>query len=155
MFAARDPGDVDRFFRGLAEHAFFGHLGVADPPLVEYVSGLLVRFVRSDGLRPPPAADAGRERIGWMLAAVHGAPDRDAEDYRTIGDSSLFWTGLYPEALMRIGPFDVRAVGKRAYWIVSTLEPADAAQRDLFARLSQQFDVCVAGLAEVRRAWGE
>ncbi|MFM7292497.1 MAG: hypothetical protein ACKOHG_21310 [Planctomycetia bacterium] len=139
MFSARDPADLDRFFRGLAEHAFHGQLGVVDPPLVEYVSSLLVRFMRAEGLRPLPAADA---------VAV--------DDYRQIGDYTLFWTGLYPEALRRVQQLDYRLAGKRAYWIASTLEPDDAAaERLLLERLSHEYDVCVAGLAEVRRAWGE
>jgi hypothetical protein len=51
---------------------------------------------------------------------------------------------------------DYRLAGKRAYWIASTLEPEDAAaERLLLERLSHEYDVCVAGLAEVRRAWGE
>ena len=154
MFSARDSGDVDRFFHGLAEHAFHGQLGVVDPPLVEYVSCLLVRFLRSD-LQPPPALEsAAGDRVGSMLAIVQGAiPDRHAEDFRQIGDETLFWTGLYPESLRGGVPVDFRVVGKRAYWIASTLEPEAAAERQLFARLSHEFDVCVAGLAEVRRAW--
>lgn len=171
MFAARDPRDVDRFFRGLAEHAFHGRLGVVDPPLVEYVSGLLVRFLRGDGLQPPPDVTttvrhaalgdaASREMPGepvrWMIAVVSGAtPDRGVEDFRWIGDTTLFWTGLYPEALPRIAPVDFRSLGRRAYWIASTLGPEPAVERGIYARLSHEFDVCVAGLAEVRRAWGE
>ena len=37
-----------RMFAGLAEHAFFSHLGVADPPLIDYLSALLTRFVHND-----------------------------------------------------------------------------------------------------------
>lgn len=171
MFAARDPLDVDRFFRGLAEHAFHERLGVVDPPLVEYVSGLLVRYIRGDGLRHPPGGDATGchaahgdaasgestgEPVRWMIAVVSGAmPDHGVEGYRWIGDTTLFWTGLYPEALPRIAPVDFRSLGRRAYWIASTLGPEPAAERDIYARLSHEFDVCVAGLAEVRRAWGE
>ena len=167
MFAARDPLDVDRFFRGLAEHAFHGRLGVVDPPLVEYVSSLLVRFVRGDGLRPPSDVDAPvgaqphgaeppAEPVRWMIAVVSGAmPDRGVEDYRWIGDTTLFWTGLYPEALPRIAPVDFRSLGRRAYWIAGTRGPEPATERAIYARLSHEFDVCVAGLAEVRRAWGE
>ena len=51
-----------------------------------------------------------------------------------IGDATLFWSGLYPEALRRLrhsGPHDdlgdYREAGRRAYWLVSTLEPDDAA----------------------------
>ena len=39
-----------RFFAGLTEYAFHTRLGIADPPLVDYLSELLVRFVRCDEL---------------------------------------------------------------------------------------------------------
>jgi len=160
MFSARDPEDVERFFRGLAEHAFHGRLGVVDPPLVDYVSDLLVRFIRND----PPGCGPGRfpeERPGdvvaRMLAMVHDQPAaRAADDYRRIGDYSLFWSGVYPEAVRPRQPIDLRATGKRAYRLAGALEPETAvAERRLFERLSVEFDVCVAGLAEVRRVWAE
>jgi hypothetical protein len=155
MFSARNPADLDRFFRGLAEHAFHGQLGVVDPPLVEYVSTLLVRFLRAEGLRPLAAVDVvAGEDVTRMLATAPS--DAAVDDYRQIGDYTLFWTGLYPEALRRVQQLDYRLAGKRAYWIASTLEPEDAAdERLLLERLSQEYDICVAGLAEVRRAWGE
>jgi hypothetical protein len=158
MFSARDPADLHRFFRGLAEHAFHGQLGVVDPPLVEYVSMLLVRFIRADGLQPLPAVRTVMgEKVSLMLEDTqHVVADAAVADYRHIGDCTLFWAGLYPEALRRVTPFDYRLAGKRAYWIASTLEPEDAgAERLLLERLSHEYDVCVAGLAEVRRAWGE
>jgi hypothetical protein len=158
MFSARDPADLDRFFRGLAEHAFHGQLGVVDPPLVEYVSTLLVRFIRAEGLRPLPATDAvaGGEVVRMLGRVPKASSDAAVDDYRQIGDYTLFWTGLYPEALRRVQQIDYRLAGKRAYWIASTLEPEDAAdERLLLERLSHEYDICVAGLAEVRRAWGE
>lgn len=158
MFSARDPADLDRFFRGLAEHAFHGRLGVVDPPLVEYVSTLLVRFLRAEGLRPLPAVDvvAGENVTRMLATAPQASSDAAVDDYRQIGDYTLFWTGLYPEALRRVQQIDYRLAGKRAYWIASTLEPEDAAdERLLLERLSHEYDICVAGLSEVRRAWGE
>lgn len=164
MYSARDPDDIGRFFRGLTEHAFHARLGIVDPPLVDYVSLLLVRFIRNDEIRSlPHQAPAVLEDVTDMLSAVQQAPAEAArEEYRHIGDYTLFWSGLYPEALRRFQHptrqdhlLDYRAAGKKAYWIASTLEPADAAEeRDLLARLSHDYDLCVEGLAEVRRAWG-
>jgi hypothetical protein len=153
MFSARDPDDVDRFFRGLTENAFHGQLGVVDPPLVEYVATLLVRFIRSDGLPVFPCRTAAeRDRLTRLLDDP--APAAAVDEYRQIGDATLFWTGVYPEALRRFQSLDYRAVGRRAYWMASTLERDDAAaERLLFERLSSEYDVCVAGLAEVRRGW--
>ena len=165
MYSARDPDDIDRFFRGLTEHAFHARLGIVDPPLVDYVSLLLVRFIRNDSIRTLPGADAPAiEDVAGMLAVVQDAPaERAIEEYRHIGDYTLFWSGLYPEALRRFRHpsrqdhlLDYRAAGKKAYWIASTLEPDEADdERRLLERLSEAYDLCVEGLAEVRRAWQE
>ena len=156
MFSASDEDDVDRFFRGLTENVFHGQIGVVDPPLVEYVATLLVRFIRSDDLRVfPYRTAADREQLARLLDGVSQPPSAAAiEEYRRIGDATLFWTGVYPEALQRMEPLDYRVVGRRAYWMASVLEPEEAAaERLLLERLSSEYDVCVAGLAEVRRTW--
>lgn len=164
MFAAHEPSDIDRFFRGLTEYAFHSRLGVVDPPLVDYVALLLVRFLRHDAGISPPAGESSPTDVARMLVAAreHGAGEALAE-YRHIGDYTLFWSGLYPEAVERRRPsgradhlLDFREAGKRAYWLASTLEPEEAAEeRLLFERLSHEYDLCVEGLGEVRRAWGE
>jgi hypothetical protein len=44
--------------------------------------------------------------------------------------------------------------GKRAYWIASTIPvEEEAAPNAVLKRLSEQFDLCVYGLGEVRRQW--
>jgi hypothetical protein len=166
MFSARDPSDVDRFFRGLTEYAFHARLGVVDPPLVDYVALLLIRFLRLDRVAAVPGV-GGEEPPEvtkmLMIAQRHASADEAREEYRRIGDFTLFWSGVYPEAVRR---FDwpgrsepligYREAGKRAYWLASTLEPADAEEeRQLLERLAHEYDLCVAGLAEVRRAWGD
>jgi hypothetical protein len=163
MFAARDPSDIDRFFRGLTEYAFHARLGVVDPSLVDYVARLLVRFLRHDALGSPPAGEYATDVTTLLMAARDHAPDAALAEYRHVGDYTLFWTGLYPEAVGRLCKpgradhfVDFRVAGKRAYWLASTLEPDDAAEeRLLFERLSRDYDLCVEGLGEVRRAWND
>jgi len=165
MFSARDPSDVDRFFRGVTEYAFHARLGVVDPPLIDYVSLLLVRFLRNDLAAGAAVPVARAADVAQMLvaAADRTTPDEAREEYRHIGDVTLFWSGLYPEALRRPdvpGRIDrlaaYRSTGKRAYWLAATLEPADAdEERRLLERLAAEYDLCVEGLAEVRRIWGE
>ena len=163
MFAARGPSDIDRFFRGLTEYAFHARLGVVDPPLVDYVALLLVRFLRHDALGSPPAGEGTSDVATLLVAARDHAPDTARAEYRHVGDYTLFWTGLYPEAVERLRKpglvdqfVDFRAAGKQAYWLASMLEPDDAAEeRLLFERLSRDYDLCVEGLGEVRRAWSD
>lgn len=161
MFAAREPADIDRFFRGLTEYAFHARLGVVDPPLVDYVAALLVRFLRVDPqaavpVTAPDAADVARLMVA---AREHAAAEARAE-FRQIGDVTLFWSGIYPEAVSRrqlAGDeplIEYREAGRRAYWLAATIEPETAA-RTLLERLARDYDVCVEGLGEVRRAWGD
>jgi hypothetical protein len=165
MFSARDPSDIDRFFRGLTEFAFHARLGVVDPPLVDYVSVLLVRFLRNEppGAGSPTVEEAASvTRLLVETVAQHDG-DEAREEYRHIGDVTLFWSGLYPEALRRLEHRSLRdplaayrETGKRAYWLAASLEPEHADdERRLLKRLSNEYDLCVEGLAEVRRMWGD
>jgi hypothetical protein len=151
-----------RFFAGLTEFAFHSRLGVADPPLVDYIAELLVRFVRCDELYSVRSPRGQRlVQVSDMLAeAQHREGPARRQVHRHIGDFTLFWTGVYPEVIdgLRRGSkdalIDYQQQGKRAYWIASTI-PVEkaAAPADVLARLSEQFDLCVYGLGEVRRQW--
>jgi hypothetical protein len=153
---------IRRFFTGLTEYAFHARLGVADPPLVDYIAELLVRFVRNDDLYPVRSVRGQRlVAVADMLAeAQHREGPARRQVHRHIGDFTLFWTGVYPEVIdcLRRGSkdalIDYQQQGKRAYWIASTIpvekEPETA---DVLKRLSEQFDLCVYGLGEVRRQW--
>ena len=163
MRAVNREQALRRFFAGLTEFAFHTRLGVADPPLVEYVSELLVRFVRSDDLYPVRTPRGERlTQLADMLAEAqlrHGPARRQV--HRHIGDFTLFWSGVYPEVvdgMRRAGTkdalLDYQQQGKRAYWIASTIPvEKETEPGDILKRLSEQFDLCVYGLGEVRRQW--
>jgi hypothetical protein len=154
---------LKRLFSGLTEHAFLSHLGVADPPLIDYLSSLLSRFVHFDAvfrLR----SDTGRpltEVVDMVLEAEQMPAGRTRREYyRHIGDFALFWTGVYPEAVNRARRYckdafvDYTVQGKRGYLITSRLdEEQHNDEASLFRRLSEQFEVCAIGLREVRREW--
>lgn len=153
---------VRRFFTGLTEYAFHARLGVADPPLVDYIAELLVRFVRSDNLYPVRSVRGQRlVQVADMLAeAQHREGPARQQVHRHIGDFTLFWTGVYPEVIdgLRRGGkdalIDYQQQGKRAYWIASTIPvEREAAPADVLKRLSENFELCVYGLGEVRRQW--
>jgi hypothetical protein len=154
---------IDRFFTGIAEQTFEGRLGVCDPALVEYIAQLLVRFVKTDaifGIRDL----AGRrlDQVAEMLAEAEariGKPRREV--HRHIGDYTLFWTGVYPEALARLQHrssvdhlLEYRREGKKAYFLASTIpDPENDPQPEVLKRLSHDFELCEYGLREVRREW--
>lgn len=153
-----------RFFAGITEYTFTTQLGVVDPPLVDYLSAMLVHFVRTDaiyGVRTPTGERLSQ--VADMLTEVQarqGAARRRL--HRHIGDFTLFWMGLYPEIAERQRQgnkdslLDYRAQGKRNYLIASRL-PADkqSASTDVLERLSDRFELCVYGLGEVRKQWEE
>lgn len=161
MTTGPEKSAVHRYFVGLAENTFQAQLGIVDPPLVDYVSHLLIRFIRSDVVhrmrgvtgRPlmsvPEMVSEASERLG----------DAQREIHQHIGDFTLFWAGVYPEALRsqkHDGQFDeYRTHGKRSYRIASSIEVfnEDAPSASVLERLSDRFDLCCYGLREVRRQW--
>jgi len=163
MYPRRSHVSLQNFFAGLAENTFQVRLGVADPPLVDYLATLLSRFVRLDAMfsvRDP----SGRrlEEIAQLVAEAQqrvGEPQREV--HRHIGDFALFWAGVFPEALKRLCSasrkdhfVDYCAQGKRSYYIASTMRNDENAHEcDVLSRLSQEFELCVYGLSEVRREW--
>ncbi|MGD9645098.1 MAG: hypothetical protein AB7U73_05255 [Pirellulales bacterium] len=163
MYPSRRPVSLQQYFAGLTEQTFQSRLGVADPPLVDYLADLLVRFVRSDAVfRVRDLNGRTLSEVAAMIAAAcERVGDSRRDVHRHIGDFTLFWTGVYPEALARLQAPDRRdhlldypAQGKRAYYIASTLGDEETADEcALLARLSHEFDMCVYGLGEVRRQW--
>lgn len=162
------PGHpLRRLFAGLTEHAFLTTLGVADPPLVDYLSGLLSRFVHADTVYRLRDAD-GRPLAELTAMAVEAdklpADGRTRREYhRHIGDYALFWTGLFPEAVNRLQTSACKdhrvgfaVLGKRSYLIASTLDPdSHRDEAPVLRRLGEQFELCAVGLREVRREWEE
>jgi len=162
--APESPSDtLRRFFCGLTEQTFQAQLGVADPSLIDYLSDMLIRFIRFDAvykvrrLSGRPATEIGE----MLLEADQRIGEARREVHRHIGDFALFWTGLFPEALRqrtskgqldRFG--DYCSHGKRAYYIASTIDADESrAPNDLLERLSCHFEMCAYGLREVRREW--
>ena len=161
MDLRRSQSQLYRFFSGLAEQTFEARLGVADPPLIDYIAALLTRFMHFDAIfnvRNP----CGRrlEEVAEMLVEAEArVGESRREVHRHIGDFTLFWTGLYPEALRRIKKqsrldyfVDYCEQGKRAYHIASTI-PDDTGENEVLERLSHEFELCAFGLGELRREW--
>lgn len=158
-----NPRDTLRkFFAGLSEQTFQCQLGVADPPLIDYIADLLVRFVRSDAvyrirsLTGQPLAQV----LTMMNEAEKRVGDAKRDVHRHIGDFTLFWAGVYPETLRKMQSssnadqlVDYCQQGKRSYWIASTIESSDDTDGEVLSRLSREFELCAYGLREVRREW--
>ncbi len=163
MYPKRPLVSLNQFFAGITEQTFEGRFGIADPPLVDYVAAMLTRFVRSDALHSIRSPSGKRlDAVVDMLAEANEriGPAR-REVHRHIGDFTLFWSGVYPEALTRLQAadrkdhlLDYATLGKRSYRLASTLCDRDARDEGtLLERLSREFELCVHALGDIRREW--
>jgi hypothetical protein len=153
---------LHRLFRGLTEYAFMHELGIGDPSLVGYVAELLASFVPSQSVwRLRDAGGRPLTEVTAMVTEAEAADDaaRRRDCHRHVGDFTLFWTGVYPEALSRVkgrGSADAlisfQQQGKRSYDLASKLSDRSD-QGCVFRRLSDQFELCAFGLSRVRREW--
>jgi hypothetical protein len=154
-----------RLFAGLTEQTFIQTIGVADPPLTDYLSELLSRFIHIDAIfRLRDGTGKRLEEVAEMMIEAEALPPQGRtrrEVHRHIGDFTLFWTGVYPERLNRLRSamskdhfIDYCEQGKRSYFIASTFE--DDPYREeapVLRRLSAEFELCAYGLNQVRREW--
>ncbi len=154
---------LQRFFAGITENAFMSTLGVADPLLVDYISGILIRFLHNDIIYR--LRDLGGQPIHEVIDMVREAEQLPSdgrtrrEYHRHIGDFTLFWTGLYPENVQKARSAHSKdyfvsycAQGKRSYYIASTFEADDCKEEAcVLRRLSDQFELCAYGLHFVRK----
>src|SRR5436305_1088969 len=135
MWSPNADHPLRRLFAGLTEQTFVGTLGVADPQLTDYLSDLLSRFLHIDRVyRLRSAAGRCLEEVADMVIEAEQMPPEGRtrrEVHRHIGDFTLFWTGVYPEALRQLRSkwnkdhfIDYCAQGKRSYFIASTFEDA-------------------------------
>jgi hypothetical protein len=160
--AIRESHPLHRLFRGLTEYAFMNELGIGDPSLVGYVAELLASFVPSQRvwqLRDKQGKPLFQ--VTEMVAEAEAAGDaaRRRECHRHVGDFTLFWTGVYPEALAKLQGGDsadalisYQQQGKRSYHLASVLSAGND-HETVFRRLSEQFELCAVGLSHVRREW--
>jgi hypothetical protein len=140
-------------------------LGVADPPLTDYLSELLSRFISLEAIyRLNDATGRRLEDVVGMVAEAEAMPAEGRtrrEVHRHIGDFTLFWTGVYPEMLNRLRSvlsrdhfIDYCEQGKRSYYIASTFdEEPYREQASVLRRLSEGFELVAYGLNQVRREW--
>ena len=150
---------LHRLFRGMTESTFMTELGIGDPRLVGYMANLLARFIPSQTIwRIRDGQGRRLTQVTAMIAEAESTTDADRrlECHRHVGDYTLFWTGVYPEAIPKLqaaGPdslINYQLQGKRSYYLASTL---DDDQAPVLRRLSAEFELCAFGLSRVRREW--
>ena len=163
MNADHSNSPIHRYFAGLAENTFQTGLGIVDPLLIDYVTDLLIRFTRLDGVHKARGV-TGRPLMSVAEMAAEATArlgTAKRELHRHIGDFTLFWAGVYPEALRKRAKDPEHqfesycSFGKQSYLIASTIvtDQEDAPPSTVLERLSTSFELCAYGLREVRREW--
>jgi hypothetical protein len=165
MWSPNPDHPLRRFFAGFAEQTFLNTLGIGDPSLIDYLSMLLSRAIHVDSLFRLRNSQGRRlEQVADMMLEAEALPHEGRarrEFHRHIGDFTLFWTGVYPEALDRLRSalckdhmIDYCTQGKRSYYIASTFEDEPYRQEaPVLRRLSAEFELVAYGLNQVRREW--
>jgi hypothetical protein len=160
-----ESNPLRQFFNELVERNY-AEVGIRNVEVQAYVVNLLTEFCEGETLYKIKNAD-GRPLtdVGEMLIEadpVYGpAPsfDRERQVRKHIGDYSLFFTGMFPEGLndhrlrrARLESFvDFVKAGKESYYIVSKFEYFEYAKvAPLFRRMSENFELLVNGLNQVR-----
>lgn len=158
------------FFEGLINHSFRQKLGLNDSEITSYVSDLLAQFTSTENLyRIRDSEGRPLEDVGEMLLAsnpLFDAPsfDREREVRKHIGDFTLFFAGLFPEAInrwrlrrMRVDALvDYVRAGKESYSIVSAFDQFEyRGLAAFFRKMSDQFETCVFGLNLVKHDLSE
>ncbi|MBI4464781.1 MAG: hypothetical protein HY647_08775, partial [Acidobacteria bacterium] len=102
------PGQALRaLFAELVSRNFRSPLKITDTEIIGYISDLLTEFSRTERLYHVRDSRGKRlEDVGEMLLASNpllDAPsfDREREIRKHVGDFTLFFTGLFPEAINR------------------------------------------------------
>lgn len=156
-----------KLFHALVERKFNLALAPTDPRMIQYLSNLLTDFVHMDNIyRLRDVRGRQLKQVAEMLVegdVLLNAPSfvREREVHRHIGDFTLFWTGVFPEALRSMRGstrkdhiVDYVAQGKKSYYIASTFNYGEYAETARVLReLSELFEFCVYGLSLVRQEW--
>lgn len=156
-----------RLFTNLVVRTFQDILGLPQQEISTYIANVLTEFAHEDNLyRVRDQQGARLKEVAAMLMEADmalNAPSFDHERavHKHIGDFTLFWAGVYPEALRQRRAYgnvdhliDYVRQGKQSYYIVSTFQYGRYAQDAvLFRQLSEEFELCLYGLSLVRREW--
>jgi hypothetical protein len=162
---------LEPFFQQAVRDSYEGKLGLHDPDVIAYVSRVLCDFSESNSLfKARDTAGHSKDELDAMIVAsdpVNGTAlsfDAERAMRKYIGDYALFVAGMVPEAIDSGAPEATRRptlgelirAGKESYFVVSQFNVFEyKKEAPLFARLSDQFERYILGLALVREEMGK
>ena len=156
-----------KLFEELVRRHYFGDAQIYDSDVAEYVSGVVTDLAHVDTLYKIRNA-RGEQLTDLAAMLIESNPlleansfDREREVRKQVGDFTLFFTGLFPEAVaslptlrpLSIDKFvDYVNAGKESYAVVAAFNVFEYAEEaPLFRRMSDRFEQCVFGLNLVKR----
>ena len=149
-------------FHEIVADCYAEHAGLHDDEVSTYVADLLTDFTQMEKLYSlRDATGKPVKQLSEMLTAsdpIHGTAesfDVERKIRKHIGDYTLFFTGMYPEAVHPDREPEnfllMVQAGKESYYIVSQFNVFEyAIEAPLFGRLADSFESCVYGLNMVR-----
>ncbi|GIV06898.1 MAG: hypothetical protein KatS3mg017_0100 [Fimbriimonadales bacterium] len=158
---------LQQLFGEFVERAFALSLRWDDRQVMRYLTNLLTEFAHMDNLyRLRDLNGRPLQEVAEMLYYADirlGAQSfyQEREVHRHIGDFTLFWAGVYPEALPQLRAslrkdhmIDYVKQGKESYRLVSLFDIGEwREEAPMFRRLSEHFEVAMQGLHAVRQMW--
>ncbi len=156
-----------KLFSELVQRHFIQSLQLHDVAVANYVTGVLLDFTRADhlyrirNLQGRPLRDVAELLIESNPLLDAPSFDRERAVRKHVGDFTLFFTGIFPEAVAALPRFrplsldafiDYVAAGKESYGVVAAFDLFEYQEEaPLFRRLSDQFEQCVYGLNLVKQ----
>ena len=161
---APDP-TLRRLFGAFVERAFIQTLGVYESHVADYLADVLTDFAHMQQVyKIKDLSGRTLHEVADML--LHAdvrleatSFNREREVHKHIGDFTLFWAGIYPEALPRLQAqtrrdhlLDYVQQGKNSYAIAASHDYGDYRhQARTLRKLSDEFELCLHGLHSVRK----
>jgi hypothetical protein len=160
---AIDP-TLRRMFGAMVERAFVQTLGVYEPGVTEYITDVLTDFAhfrqvyKIKDLQGKPLEEVADMLLQADVRFMASSFNREREVHKHIGDFTMFWAGIYPEALPNLQSqwrkdhlLDYMRQGKNSYAIAASFDyGAYRQQATVLKKLSDEFELCVYGLSHVR-----
>ena len=161
--AAPDP-TLRRLFGALVERAFLQTLGVYESHVADYLADVLADFAHMQQVyKIKDLSGKTLHEVADMLLHADvrleaASFNREREVHKHIGDFTLFWAGIYPEALPRLQAqtrrdhlLDYVQQGKNSYAIAASHDYGEyRRQAPTLRKLSDEFELCLFGLHSVR-----
>ncbi|MDQ2800464.1 MAG: hypothetical protein M3Y13_12590 [Armatimonadota bacterium] len=159
-----DP-TLRRMFGALVERAFLQTLGVYESHVADYLADVLADFAHMQhvykikDLQGRTLQDVADMLLHADVRLEATSFNREREVHKHIGDFTLFWAGVYPEALPRLQTqprrdhlLDYVQQGKNSYAIAASHDYGEyRREAPTLRKLSEEFELCLFGLHAVRQ----